>query len=341
MVFNPTVLAVVNARAKVMSEARFTWRRYADSELFGTSALTLLERPWPGATGSELWTRMDQDASLSGNAFVYRAAIDRLQVLHPNKVEVLSNGREKTGYLYWANGYNNGTPFPIDVEEMAHWAPIPHPEKAWMGAAWLDAVIPEIRSSGQMNFHQETFYKNAATPNLWVEIESRLTPENRELVRTELDRRYAGLENSYKTMVLDGGAKLHAVGADFQQMDYANVLTNTEARIASAGGVPPIIIGLKAGLDSATYSNYHMAMRAFADHTIRPLWDSAVAALQQIITPLDAGFDPDSAVEAIRGFDMSLLVGQHSGLFSVQLQKPGESEESPNGQGAINELENA
>jgi hypothetical protein len=105
------------------------------------------------------------------------------------------------------------------------------------------------------------------------------------------------------------------------------------------------------------------------------LWDSAVAALGQIVqappgaelwyddrhvaalrqdqkdeaeiagkmaqairTLLDAGFDPDASIEAVRGFDMSLLVGQHSGLYSVQLQEPG-SEESPNGQGEIDTLE--
>jgi hypothetical protein len=37
---------------------------------------------------------------------------------------------------------------------------------------------------------------------------------------------------------------------------------------------------------------------------------------------LDAGFDPDAAVRAVEANDLVLLAGEHSGLFSVQLQPP-------------------
>ncbi len=44
---------------------------------------------------------------------------------------------------------------------------------------------------------------------------------------------------------------------------------------------------------------------------------------------LDMGFDPDAAIEAVDNDDISVLKGRHSGLFSVQLQKPGESNSNP------------
>ena len=40
---------------------------------------------------------------------------------------------------------------------------------------------------------------------------------------------------------------------------------------------------------------------------------------------VDAGFAPDAAIEFVRTGDLSVLKGTHSGLFSVQLQKPGSS----------------
>ena len=55
------------------------------------------------------------------------------------------------------------------------------------------------------------------------------------------------------------------------------------------GGVPAIVAGLKEGLEAATYSNYGLAMRRFADLTMRPNWRSACACSGE------AGRGPDGA----------------------------------------------
>lgn len=355
---NSTIHAAINARQRVFSEVDFALRRQSTGDLsLNHPALQILRRPWPGGTSTELLKRMELDASLSGNAYVYRARRDLLQILDPRKVEVQSDGREKLGYLYWPNGIGNGTPKPLLFEEVAHWAPLPHPERQFLGASWVEVVATELRTDVKMIRHQEKFFDNAATPNLYVKIKGQMKPENKDRLREELERRYGGFQNAWKTMVMDQDATMDVVGANFEQMDYVNTLTSTEARIASAAGVPPIIIALKAGLDASTYSNYGMAMRAFADHLIRPNWNSAVAALAQIITEpqgsilwyddrhvsalrqdkeaeakiltqkssaittlVREGFEADKVVEAVESNELDRLKGAHSGNLSVQLQ---------------------
>lgn len=376
---NSTVHAAINARQRVFSEVTFALRRRSSGDLVHNHpSLAVLERPWPGGTTTELLKRMELDASLSGNAFVYRAQRDLLQILDPRKVEVISNGREKSGYLYWPNGIGNGDPKPLRFDEVAHWAPLPHSERQFLGASWVEVVATELRTDVKMVRHQEKFFDNAATPNLFVKVEGQMKPEAKDRLREELQRRYEGVANAWKTMVMDAGADMKVVGANFEQMDYVNTLTSTEARIASAAGVPPIIIALKAGLDAATYSNYGMAMRAFADHLIRPNWNSVVAALSQIITEpqgsdlwyddrhvsalrqdkeveakvlntqsaairqlIDGGFEPDSVVEAITSNELDRLKGRHSGKLSVQLQEPGETDDQADGDegGSVDEEE--
>lgn len=364
---NATVHAAVNARQRVFSEVQFVLRnRRTGNLVHNHPSIDVLDHPWPGGTSAELLKRMELDASLSGNAYVYRAERNLLQMLDPAKVEVVSDGREKTGYLYWPNGYGNGNPRPLMLEEVAHWAPIPHPDKQFLGASWVEVVAGELRTDVKMIRHQEKFFDNAATPNLYVKVEGSMRPETRDRLRQELERRYTGVENAWRTLVMDAGATLQSVGSDFVQMDYVNTLTSTEARIASAAGVPPIIIALKAGLDAATYSNYGMAMRAFADHLIRPNWTSAVAALSQIIvepqgshlwyddrmvsalrqdkdaeatilstkasairTLVDGGFEPDAVIEAIEANELDRLVGRHTNLLPVQLQPPGDTAPEP------------
>jgi HK97 family phage portal protein len=309
---------------------------------------------------------MELDASLSGNAYVYRADRDLLQILDPQKMEVETNGREKVGYLYWPKGIGYGNPRALLMDEVAHWAPLPHPGQQFMGASWVEVVATELKTDIKMIRHQEKFYDHAATPNLYVKVKGTMRPEARERLREELDLRYRGFQNAWKTVVMDQDAEMQVVGANFEQMDYVNTQTSTEARIASAAGVPTIIIALKAGLDAATYSNYGMAMRAFADHLIRPNWNSAVAALGQIVTAptgsdlwyddknvsalrqdksdeaqilqtqatavvtlVRDGFDPDAAVEAITSNDIGSLKGKHSGNLSVQLQPSEPADQKP------------
>lgn len=355
---NSTVHACITARQRVFSEARFALRRRNTGDLATSHpALEILHRPWVGGTETELFRRMELDVSLSGNAFVYRARPDLLQVLDPAKVEVTSSGGQKDGYLYWRNGIGNGEPRGLLLTEVAHWAPLPHPSKQFVGASWVEVVAAETRTDIKMVRHQEKFFDNAATPNLYVKVEGTMSDTSRQRLRQELEQRYSGVTNAWKTLVMDSGASLEAVGANFEQMDYVNALSSTEARIASAAGVPPIIIALKAGLDAATYSNYSMAMRAFADHLIRPNWNSVVAALGQIISVpqgselwyddrqvsalrqdktdeakvlqiqsaairqlIDGGFDPDAVVEAIVANEIDRLKGNHTGNLSVQLQ---------------------
>jgi hypothetical protein len=94
---------------------------------------------------------------------------------------------------------------------------------------------------------------------------------------------HEGEWNAYKTLFLASGADVKTVGADMKQVDFSAVQGHGETRICAAARVPPIIVGLSEGLDSATYSNYGQARRAFADLTMRPLWRNVAGSLARIV----------------------------------------------------------
>ena len=356
---NPIIFAAIQARMMLFSDVRFAVKRIS-SGLVDTESPLIdhLRRPWPGGTTSELLARMEQDASLSGNAYVVKGRQSpHLQRLQPDKVQIMSNGQQVTGYLYYPNGVDNGPSVALMPDEVAHYTPIPDPSKNFVGMSWVQTVLLDSTTDQQMARHQAKFYQNAATPNLFVKIEQTLTDDSRTRLREELDRRYGGWQNAYKTIVLDGGADIRAVGQDFQQADFVANRAANESRIVLASGVPPIILGIQAGLDSATYSNYDQAFKQFAI-VLRKLWKDATTALESI-TPLprgsvlwpdesevqalqdsntniatlrqtqagtintliSAGFTAESANQAVITGDFTRL--EHTGLFSVQLQPAG------------------
>jgi HK97 family phage portal protein len=359
---NAVVFGVILARMSLFTEATFKFRDLASKKLYGTPALEPLENPWPGATTGEMFARMEQDVSLAGNAFIVRRSVDQLERWRPDHVNIISNVvdgvRKVVGYLHSPGGMIDDSTEFVGVDDVAHWSPIPDPLAHWRGMSWLTPVLREINSDIAMTRHKQAFFENAATPNLMIKYQGRLAPGKAEEIRAQFESKHQGPEHAWGTVVIDEGADLTVVGKDFQEMDFTNVQAAGENRVAVAGGVPGIIVGLKEGLAAATYSNYQQAMRRFADLWARPQWRSACASLSKLVTVPDgsqlwydtsdisalregeqaraetvqtlslaaqalitSGYEPQSVTDALTSGDLSLL--KHTGAIPTALYPDG------------------
>jgi phage portal protein BeeE len=373
---NGVVFACMLVRLLLFSEARFQFRRLSNGRpgnLFGTSDLQLLETPWPNATTGDLLTRTIQDADLGGNSYWTRRAPTRpggrpsLKRLRPDWVTIVAGSQsdseldaELIGYLYHPGGRGSGTdPVALLPENVAHFAPIPDPEASYRGMSWLTPIVREVLADGAATTHKQQFFENGATPNMVVKLGPEVSsPEVFEKWVDVIEDRHAGVANAYRTLYLAAGQESTVVGSHPEQIDFKVTQGAGETRIAAAAGVPPVIVGLSEGLQSATYSNYGQARRRLADGTMRPLWRNVAgslatlvtvpagaelwyddrdipflqedrkdaAAIQQtqaqtIRTLVDAGYEPDSVIAAVAAEDWDKL--SHSGMFSVQLHPAG------------------
>ena len=356
---NGVIFSAILARMSLFSEARFKFKPLDSDRLFGNEELRILERPWRGGTTGDLIARMEQDASLAGNAYIYRDP-ERgiLQRLRPDWVEIVTDGYEVVGYLYTVPGKK---PVLLPEMDVAHWAPIPDPDANFRGMSWITPVAEEVLADKEMTKHKRKFLQNAATPNMIVKVDGKLPTEVKRDLKAALAERHEGVENAYRTLLLEGGADAKIVGKDLREMSFDLTQAGGENRIAVASGVPSVVIGLKEGLQAATYSNYQQAMRRFADLTGHPAWRGMAGALEKLVnTPpgaelwydtsdvaalredtqkqaeidqrraltleayVRAGYTPESAIEAVTSGDITRLV--HTGLFSVQLHPPGETD---------------
>jgi phage portal protein BeeE len=367
---NPIVFSCINARAQLFSEARFQYQRLEKGrpgELFSTPSLGILEAPWEGGTTSKLLKDALIDADIGGNAFILREA-NGLRRLRPDWVTIIA-GNLRTDATTWdldteVLGYQPGGPAEgkeriiLDASEVAHFKSTHDPSRRFSGMSWLVPVLREIGSDQASTQHKTRYFEYGATPNMLVKFDQTMNLQKAQEWIDLFKREHEGSRNAYKTLFLGGGSDAEVVGANLRQVDFTSVQAAGELRIASAAGVPPIIIGLSGGLDAATYSNYGQARRAFADLTMRPLWRDMAGSLQRIIpTPsgnrlwyddrdisflqedvkdaadiqsvqasairqlTDAGYDAKSIIDAIMAGDFNRL--RHTGLFSVQLQPPG------------------
>lgn len=338
------VFGVLLTRLSLFSEAEFKFQRLSDKSLFGTPALAKLEKPWPGGSTAELLARMEQDASLAGNAYI-RDAGEHLERLRPDWVTIVSEVvmdaisdtevRRVVGYFYDPPPSENRAPAFYPEAEVAHWSPIPDPLAHFRGMSWLTPVLREVDADLQMTDYKRAYLTNAATPNLLIKYDKQIGQDKLNRLKDQIEARHGGVNNAFRTLVLDEGADTTVLGNNFEQMQFTAVQAAGENRIAVAGGVPGIVVGLKEGLAAATYSNYEQAVRRLGDITMRPLWRGAATALSKLVeVPSDARLWYDAAqVAALRQGDhesinASLSAGditllKHSGLVSVQMQTPG------------------
>jgi phage portal protein BeeE len=270
---------------------------------------------------------------------------------------------EILGYIYQPGGANMGKdPVPLLASEVVHFAPVPDPLASYRGMSWLSPIVRELEGDGAATDHKLQFFRQGGSPRLSVVFPDGVTQQTVNEFADRMDAQTAGASNAYRTMYLGGGADVTVVGADMQQLDFKATQGAGETRIAAAAGVSPVVVGLSEGLQGSSLNagNFNSARRLVADKTMRPLWRDASSALANVVNVpggselwydtrdiaflredlkeradvqfikaqtikqlVEAGFTPESASKAVEAEDMNLL--QHSGLTSVQLQKPGTS----------------
>ena len=275
-------------------------------------------------------------------------------------------GWKKAGYIYTEGGIGNGDGVPFTVDEVVHFAPTPDPLAVFAGMSWITPVLRELAADQAMTKHQSKFFDRGATVNMIIKHSPLADPDAVRRWADEMQSKHGGVDNAWKNLNLYPGADATPVGSNMKDIDFKSVRGGGETRIAAAAGVPPVIVGLSEGLAASTYSNYIHARRRLADATAHPLWQNMAGSFERLVPPPDgasrlwydandvpflredekdaaeiqqvraatiaslisSGFYPESAVSAVEANDFIGLL-QHTGLTSVQLQKPGTTQEKP------------
>jgi phage portal protein BeeE len=316
------VFALTVARLQVFSQIRFAWTRFEGgqpTDLFGTSALRPLERPWHGGTTQDLLARMEVDVSSAGTSFVRKLVPprrtglpERMVRLKPDYVIVVLGSNEDADYpaeaadvelLGFAYKPPNGRMVLLDRDEVAMYAPLPDPDRVFLGMSWITPVLRELQADSAQSEHKLAFFRNSATPNLALKFDPSLTINQVREFKELLEEEHRGTWNAWKVMYLGGGADPVPVGNSLRELDFAGVQGKAESRLAAAAGVPPSWVGFSEGLQGSALNagNFNSARRRYSDGTMWHLWANASSSLEPLVP------DPANANGASLWFDTSAV----------------------------------
>lgn len=311
------------------------------------------------AYGNSYWVR-------SGDELLRLEADWVTIVTEAFNIDGVEVGHRLIGYAVNRPGYD---PTFLDPTDVAHYRPGISNRSPFRGESWLASVSSDASSDIEMTRYKGNYLKNGAMPSLAVMYEPDIDMAQLEQFVPLFNEKFVGPMNAGKVMHLLGGRDAKTVGATLDELAFKAVQGAGETRIASAAGVPAVVAGFSEGMQGSSLNagNYVATRRLFADAKIRPLlgslfdafsnivpapagsrlWfdDSQVSFFQEDVADeaeirstyastirqlIEAGYEPDSVVQAVTTGNFAALIGQHSGLTSVQLQPPTDGTAPPN-----------
>ena len=174
------------------------------------------------------------------------------------------------GYSYLTRG---GEKLYFLPEQVIH-IKYPNPNDPYHGLGrgippLMAAAFDADNDNSQTTFIKQ-FFKNGAVPSGIIKSKNILDDAEVKRIQNRMSEQYTGEQNWHKIMVLDADAEYQKTGLSMDEMVFPDLRAISETRICAAFKVPPVLIGVKAGLDAATYSNYKLARQALWEDNIIP-----------------------------------------------------------------------
>jgi len=262
----------------------------------------LFRRPNPYMTQQLLANYIVTSLNANGDAFIFknrnaRGVVVELVPLMPHLVEAKGNENELiTHYQYQPQGGVQGEDsVRIDKKDMVHLRQNVDPSNMRRGLAPLRGVLREIAGDEAAGQYTAALLHNMAVPGVILSPRDDAmggpTREEAEAIADMYKQKFGG-KNRGAPMVLSGAMNVEIVSFSPDQMKLAELRRIPEERVSAVLGVPAVLAGLGAGLDSATYSNTKELREFFTESKMVPMWNMVAQELtHQLLRPEFGGND--------------------------------------------------
>ena len=228
----------------------------------------LHNEPNPNMTSHNFRKIMEASLKLWGNAYAWIEFDNswRVKYLWPLLPgNVFPQRSLQTGELFYDAVLYNGESRRFRAYEMVH--------IAGLGFDGISGRSPVRQFAETMGFNLDIksygrkFFKNGARPSGVLQHPGSLSEEAQKRLENKFDKRYSGIENTGKTILLEEGMTYHQIGVPPEEAQFIESRKYSVEEIARIYGVPPHMIG---DLEHATFSNIESQDINFAKHSIVP-----------------------------------------------------------------------
>lgn len=306
---NSAVYACLACIANASLEARlrvFQKRDDGDEEWLDTNpAQKLFDQPNPNLTRTQLMWWVQYVKRVHGNAYLRKIrsgarAPVQLWPLSPLKLWPVTTDEDRRAGVFisaYRHDLGNGKTEDLPVADILHFRMGVDDRDHRVGKAPLQTLLREVATDEEANRFTEALLKNFAVPGLVVQIPAGVpfTEEQAKELKGRIQTAY-GTDGRGSVGVLTAGSTMAPVGFSPQQLDLKGLHRLPEERIAAVFGVAAMVVGLGAGLDRSTFSNYREAREALFEETVLPSYQDDAAVYEMHLLRPDFTTDPTISV---------------------------------------------
>ena len=289
---NAIVFRCVRLIAEAAASVPFCVRRGQVCES-GDPVAALLSRGHIGASHAEIMEQFYGHLQVGGNAYLEAAMVGGVPValyaLRPDKMRVLTDRKG------WPNGweYDAGGIKRVFRSDMASGQSAIYHMKLFDPLDGAYGYAPLAAAADAVDIHNtggrwtKALLDNAARPSGALIYKGasgaeRLSDDQFDRLKSELEGAHSGAVNAGRPMVLEGGLDWKAMSFSPADMDFIAARREAAREIALAFGVPPMLLGIPG---DNTYANYKEANLAFWRQTVIPLVRKTSSGFERWLQP--------------------------------------------------------
>ncbi|MEM1374153.1 MAG: phage portal protein [Pseudomonadota bacterium] len=244
----------------------------------------LLRRP-NGAQGrADLLEALYGQLLLSGNGYVEAVGEGfpaELHVLRSDRMSLVPGADGwPVAYEYNVSGRKHRFHVTDGFSPICHVKAF-HPQDDHYGLSPLQAAATALDVHSSATRWSKALLDNAARPSGAIvykgaDGQGQMAPDQYDRLVSEMEMHHQGARNAGRPMLLEGGLDWKPMGFSPSDMEFQKTKEAAAREIATAFGVPPMLLGIPG---EATYANYQEAHRAFYRLTVLPLATKVCAAI--------------------------------------------------------------
>lgn len=247
--------------------------------------LSLITRPNPAQGRAELFEALYGQILLSGNGYLEAVGTGgvpgELHVLRADRMSLVPGADGwPVAYDYTVGARKHRFALGDGPSPVCHIRAF-HPQDDHYGLSPMQAAAGALDVHNSASAWSKALLDNAARPSGAIvyhgaDGQGTLTPDQYDRLLSEMEAYHVGARNAGRPMLLEGGLDWKPMGFSPSDMEFQKTKEAAAREIATAFGVPPMLIGIPG---DATYANYQEANRAFYRLTVLPLVAKVTAAV--------------------------------------------------------------
>jgi HK97 family phage portal protein len=236
---------------------------------------SVIATPNPYYSGVLLWQATIADWMLAGNAYwgKVRSGAGRpvelwwLPARTVTPVAAEDSSRFVDYYEYRPGG--SSAPVKIDPADLVHFRYGMDPRDPRRGLSPLGALLREVLIDEEAQRFSAAILRNLGVPGVVLSPAEELSKEGAQQVKDRFRDTFSGSRRG-DVLVTRGKMDVSVVSFSPEQMNLTSLRRLPEERISAVLGIPAIVVGLGAGLDRSTFSNFEEARQAAYESNVIP-----------------------------------------------------------------------